>query len=70
MEDTANTKISYIFIPPVWLAQIRGTDIKTAGRKLCRLFYKYSISHFLITIDFAKYLWYTMGIGGKCHETD
>ena len=31
MEDTANTKISYIFILSVWLAQIRGADIKTAG---------------------------------------
>ena len=37
---------------------------------LRRLFCNYSISHFLITIDFAKYLLYNMGIGGKCHETD
>ena len=43
---------------------------RAAGRKLCRLFYKYPISHFLISIDFAKYPWYNMGNGGKCHETD
>lgn len=37
---------------------------RAAGRKLCRLFYKYPISHFLTATVFAKYPWYNMSNGG------